>query len=712
MTDLSSYDSIIAQAAQQYPDVPADLIRAQLDVESGGNSQAKNKSTGATGIAQLMPATAASMGVDPTDPKQAIPAMFKIMDQNIKANKGDLNSALMEYYGGPNKKIWGPNTQAYPAKVMAKYQPAAPSGSASALAGLSDKISAARQAGYNDGEIWQYLQQQPGIADKLKAATAEGYNENEVGQYLGLRLTAAPSGGGSQGTWAETAANALSLGMGPQSGLGLTQMAATEMGQPQLAEAAPAAKALMERDLAAYAVRNPGTAAVTNVVGSLPGTVVGLGAANAAEAALLRGAPGVARFVAGEAPGLARVPSWILANAKTGAEAAGLTSNLSDEPIGEQLKTGAELGGALGGLGSVARAVSPLNVSVNPNVAKTALEASNLGVNARLPQIATNFPKWLRGGHDEGQLQDFTRAVSHTIGADAPAITQDVLADARKTNGQEFERLAGRLSIDPADMQLHRDLENVATEAASRWPTDDPTYKRVAHVVKQVQTDLAAGAVTGAPVSGKRYMALTQKGGPVDSLIRGQETGPVGMQLRTALDDALERNADPGDMAALQDVRQKWKNIKTIEPLVEKAQPHGIIDPTQLQNAVRNTYGTYSWKDPGNIGTLAEIGRNLPRVTAQGAGTEPAKLPAIAKWGLASELAFLPFELATAPKETAITLGAAGATYAAKAAVQKSLNSLAYRNAVINLTLNPRAAAQVPNYLRYATVPATVAANQ
>lgn len=127
MPDAGQYDWMIDQAATQYGLDPG-LLKSQLNAESSMDPNAVNPRTGAAGIAQFMPATAAEMNVDPMDPAQAIPAAAAYMRKNLDANNGDYPSALAAYNWGPgNLKRHGlenapPETKAYIDKVMGGAQ--------------------------------------------------------------------------------------------------------------------------------------------------------------------------------------------------------------------------------------------------------------------------------------------------------------------------------------------------------------------------------------------------------------------------------------------------------------------------------------------------------------------------------------------------------------------------------------------------------------
>lgn len=126
-TDLTSpYDAIFREAAQTYG-VPEALLKAIAKAESDFNPNVISYA-GAIGIMQLMPGTAASLGVDPYDPRQNIMGGAKYIAGNIEQFKGypnGLELAIAAYNAGPGAVIqYGyqippyPETQNYVKKVL------------------------------------------------------------------------------------------------------------------------------------------------------------------------------------------------------------------------------------------------------------------------------------------------------------------------------------------------------------------------------------------------------------------------------------------------------------------------------------------------------------------------------------------------------------------------------------------------------------------
>jgi len=96
--DSATQSAIVAAA--QAGGVDPNLALAVAEQESGGNQNAVS-SAGAIGIFQLMPATAAGLGVDPTDAQQNIEGGIEFLAQMLYQFGGNVAQALAAYNWGP-----------------------------------------------------------------------------------------------------------------------------------------------------------------------------------------------------------------------------------------------------------------------------------------------------------------------------------------------------------------------------------------------------------------------------------------------------------------------------------------------------------------------------------------------------------------------------------------------------------------------------------
>lgn len=105
MINIVKYRDLVKQKARKHGLNP-ELFLRQIFHESGLNPNARSP-VGALGIAQIMPATARSWGINPLDPNEALDAAANNMAQNIRTyqrrygKQKAVKCALAAYNAGP-----------------------------------------------------------------------------------------------------------------------------------------------------------------------------------------------------------------------------------------------------------------------------------------------------------------------------------------------------------------------------------------------------------------------------------------------------------------------------------------------------------------------------------------------------------------------------------------------------------------------------------
>jgi cell wall-associated NlpC family hydrolase len=94
----AAYRELFERAGKRYGVAP-DLLAAVAQTESGFNPRAVS-GAGARGLMQLMPATARGLGVDPTNPAEAVDGAARLLSGHLRSF-GSTSLALAAYNAGP-----------------------------------------------------------------------------------------------------------------------------------------------------------------------------------------------------------------------------------------------------------------------------------------------------------------------------------------------------------------------------------------------------------------------------------------------------------------------------------------------------------------------------------------------------------------------------------------------------------------------------------
>jgi hypothetical protein len=314
--------------------------------------------------------------------------------------------------------------------------------------------------------------------------------------------------------------------------------------------------------------------------------------------------------------------------ATEGAIQGGATAGMTGQDPLTGAAAGALLGpavtGATAALGYPIRAITGnLPNQVDPDIAAWAQKAQQqYGIDIDPSKLMTN-PTYkiamdqlgklpLSGVSETTQRQQWQNAVAQQFGESAPkGITYDVMDRAATRIGQTFDGIANRTTIQ-GGAPLNNDLISIASEMPQYGLTD--AQKKP--IQAQFQNVLQAFGNTGT-ITGKAYQNLTQRGGPLDSVINSQDptVSAFGMKIKSALDDAFQRSASPADQAALTEARMQYRNMKTVQPLVEQRGATGDLNPNALKQRViaqsqkyDPSTGGFAYTGGGPMGDLANIG--------------------------------------------------------------------------------------------------------
>lgn len=348
-------------------------------------------------------------------------------------------------------------------------------------------------------------------------------------------------------------------------------------------------------------------------------------------APVARAAGPVGEFLAGRAGGnlLTQTASRATQGAIQGGAGGALTSGQSDRPVGEQVATGALIGGVAGPVvpavtGLVGRGVNSLTQSpVATEIADLARVAMDKWkIPLRSGQIAGTADRaagiadsnligatgsgYGRNAADQGRA--FTRAVSSTIGEDVDAITPEVMLAAKRRIGGNMNDIAARNSI-----RVDDDMLNELAAVGSQAREIGLDTGQVNAIDKQIDKIVELASKNDGVIPGDAYQAITGFKSSLQKM-QANENGTfsnLANEIRDALDGGLERSASAEDIAALRRARYEYKNLKTIEGLVTKDMAGGQISPAQLLGKVQAKYGDLAYSGGGDLGELAQIGQKF-----------------------------------------------------------------------------------------------------
>lgn len=662
---MSQYDDIIQAAAQRWNVDPA-LIRGIIATESSGKPNAQS-GVGATGLMQIMPSNYKSLGItDPTDPKQNIFGGAQLLSQLLD-RYGDPQTALTHYVGGDDPKQWGPQTAAYPGKVLAAAGIGSPQASnAPAAPALLPGIPAPQASGaQSDDAIFQQFakggapaagQQGPQSDDAIFASMTKAAPAAPVQAAAPQPAPQGQQPGGVSSFLAGVGRGVQETALGAQQllGHGAQAVGLNNVGN-WLVNDANQGLTRGAQEVAPYSAAHPIATGAGNMAGSIAATAP-LGAL----------AP-VARTL----PGMAAVGAGL--GAATGALSP-VDPNSADFAGDkmQQIGLGALTGGALSpAAGALGRAISP---NISPEVqtlmdrgvtptpgqilgggfARTEDKLTSLPV---LGDMIKNAQQRAVGQFNVAAYNEALAPIGKTFSGSAG---QEGIDQVGKTIGQAYDSVLPQMQM-KVDPQFQADVTNLGQMANSLPDSQQKTFMNV--LKTQIFDKLGPqGNMDGQTLKGvQSELARTSSGYLKDPSFDNRQLGAAVSALRDAVDSNLAR-VNPPDLAdQLASANQAWANFVRLRSAAASSgamNNGGVFTGAQLQSAVRGAdksvgkgataTGNALMQDLSGAGQ-AVLGSKYPDSGTVGRGLMSLLAPGSVAAGLA-----------TAPTSTLATLGGIG----------------------------------------------------
>jgi hypothetical protein len=217
----------------------------------------------------------------------------------------------------------------------------------------------------------------------------------------------------------------------------------------------------------------------------------------------------------------------------------------------------------------------------------------------------------------EAQQQAFNTAVLGRAGVNANAAAPDVLDDAARALGQQFEQLSAQTTVN-LDNAFLNDLQDAATRYGTKLPTNvRPIFQ------SYIDDILTQGNAMAGNVYQQARSDLTRQAKSLNNSDPGLATAL--RAVRDALDDAAERSMPANLQDAWQTTRRQYANLKAIINAMSRPSAGaaaGDVSPASLWSAVRQgqTKDQFA-RGAGELNDLARVGQAFLKQQIPDSGT-------------------------------------------------------------------------------------------
>lgn len=214
------------------------------------------------------------------------------------------------------------------------------------------------------------------------------------------------------------------------------------------------------------------------------------------------------------------------------------------------------------------------------------------------------------------QMNQFTKAVSKSIGADTDKITPEIISN-------QFDEVGGKIGsfLEGKQINVGNEFGGKITEFMDN-NIDNYTeegQKRLSQWLSKITNVVDRGGMA----DGSKLERIRKQANKVARESGNQELATIARNIENFIVDAAEgsKGFSAEDVANFRKAKYQYKNLIAIEPLASKDQLGGNISPAQLLNRVRQVYGrAFSKGEAGELGDLANIGQYI-KETIPNSGT-------------------------------------------------------------------------------------------
>lgn len=341
---------------------------------------------------------------------------------------------------------------------------------------------------------------------------------------------------------------------------------------------------------------------------------------------------------AGDAAMMAAAPEGYLGAAGAGAALAGAQPTVGDESHLQNAAVGGVAGAAGQAAGAVlGRVVQPIRNALDPTRQAAVDTLKSAGIPLDLAQatgskVATTLKN---AAHDSpfsdshfsvDQQKAFNGAVLRTIGENANEASPAVMDAAKRRIGAVFDQVAANTTV-KVDQKLLTDITHLHSSVMQEMSPAE-----YAPIHAQIDNIISKAAANNGSIDGQAYAniktSLDRMSGSTVSA-----TGAAARDLRSSLDDALQRSASPQDLQALTQARAQYRALKQIEPAVDAKSDdisyNGLYNSIDTKkNAAQTVYG----RGDQTLVSLAQAAKTVLGKGTANSGT-PQRIAGLATLG-------------------------------------------------------------------------------